>query len=276
MNPYDVLGVNKGSSQEEVKKAYRKLAQKFHPDKHKDGPEKEEAEKKFKEIQAAYEQITNPKASNQNNGNGFWSSWSSNGHPTDMEEILRAFQQAHQQRRSVPMVNVRLTLTEAYHGKKIMLNIEGNSISYQIRPGFPPGVAFADEIPVGEGTKQINVRIDIVNDGRFAFRQVGSYDGVNFSGDLETQVDVDALDILNGGWITVNDFLGESLQVRVPSGFAPGQLLKVAGKGYYNWQGQGHTDRGHMFLHVRPIFKPKNQLDKAKVKQLYEEVCNGS
>ena len=49
---YEVLGVNKDASESEIKKAYRKLAVKHHPDKN---PEDSEAEEKFKEIGEAYE-----------------------------------------------------------------------------------------------------------------------------------------------------------------------------------------------------------------------------
>lgn len=54
---YKILGVNKNASQDEIKKAYRKLARKYHPDVNKDD---EEAAKKFNEIQEAYEVLKNP------------------------------------------------------------------------------------------------------------------------------------------------------------------------------------------------------------------------
>jgi molecular chaperone DnaJ len=54
-NLYDVLGVNKGSNDADIKKAYRKLAQQYHPDVNKDNPE---AETKFKEINLAYEVLS--------------------------------------------------------------------------------------------------------------------------------------------------------------------------------------------------------------------------
>lgn len=56
-NPYDVLGVKKESSQQEIKKAYRTLAQQTHPDKNPNNPE---AEEKFKEVSAAYEILSDP------------------------------------------------------------------------------------------------------------------------------------------------------------------------------------------------------------------------
>jgi molecular chaperone DnaJ len=58
---YQILGVDKNASQDEVKKAYRKLAHKYHPDKN---PDNKESETKFKEINNAYEVISDPKKRN--------------------------------------------------------------------------------------------------------------------------------------------------------------------------------------------------------------------
>ena len=55
---YQVLGVNRDASDSEIKKAYRKLAIQFHPDKN---PGNKEAEEKFKEISAAYDVIGDEK-----------------------------------------------------------------------------------------------------------------------------------------------------------------------------------------------------------------------
>lgn len=58
-DPYEVLGISKGASQEEIKKAYRKLAKKYHPDNYANNPLSDLAEEKFKEINEAYEQLMN-------------------------------------------------------------------------------------------------------------------------------------------------------------------------------------------------------------------------
>ena len=56
-DPYSVLGVSRDASDDEIKKAYRKLSRKYHPDANINNPNKAQAEEKFKEVQQAYEQI---------------------------------------------------------------------------------------------------------------------------------------------------------------------------------------------------------------------------
>lgn len=58
-DPYQVLGVSRDASDSEIKKAYRTLSRKYHPDANINNPHKEEAEEKFKELQQAYQQIIN-------------------------------------------------------------------------------------------------------------------------------------------------------------------------------------------------------------------------
>lgn len=56
-DPYEVLGVSRNASQEEIKKAYRELSRKYHPDSYTNNPLADLAEEKFKEVQEAYQQI---------------------------------------------------------------------------------------------------------------------------------------------------------------------------------------------------------------------------
>ncbi len=56
-DPYKVLGVLPNASDEEIKKAYRKLSRMYHPDANINNPDKDKAEEKFKEVQQAYDQI---------------------------------------------------------------------------------------------------------------------------------------------------------------------------------------------------------------------------
>lgn len=56
-NPYDVLGVSPGATEEEIKKAYRELARKYHPDNYADSPLADLAQEKMKEINEAYDTV---------------------------------------------------------------------------------------------------------------------------------------------------------------------------------------------------------------------------
>ena len=66
---YEILGVNKDATPEQIRKAYKKLALKWHPDKNPDN--KKEAEEKFKEINEAYTVLSDPKSKQQYDFGGF-------------------------------------------------------------------------------------------------------------------------------------------------------------------------------------------------------------
>ena len=60
-DPYEVLGLARGASDEEIKKAYRALSRKYHPDANVNNPNAAQAEERFKQVQAAYDQIMKEK-----------------------------------------------------------------------------------------------------------------------------------------------------------------------------------------------------------------------
>lgn len=77
-SPYDILGVLPSASEDEIKKAYRKLSRKYHPDANVNNPNKEQAEEKFKEVQQAYDTIMNGTANGfGNSGYGNYSGFGS-------------------------------------------------------------------------------------------------------------------------------------------------------------------------------------------------------
>ena len=71
-DPYKILGVSPDASDEEIKRAYRRLAKQYHPDRN---PGDEEAAQKMQQINAAYEQIKNPDKTGQNGGYGAYESY---------------------------------------------------------------------------------------------------------------------------------------------------------------------------------------------------------
>ena len=74
-DPYQVLGVSRDASSEEIKKAYRALSRRYHPDANQNNPNKDAAEEKFKQIQQAYQQIMKEKEGGPSGGYGPGSSY---------------------------------------------------------------------------------------------------------------------------------------------------------------------------------------------------------
>ncbi len=105
-DPYEVLGVSHGASEEDVKKAYRKLAMKHHPDKGGD-PEQ------FKKIQNAYDRITKGEGDGGGGGGG------PNFDPFSM--FSQFFQQHHQPQKQLH--DIRINLQTAYTGHEIKLKV---------------------------------------------------------------------------------------------------------------------------------------------------------
>lgn len=73
-DPYKVLGVSRNASNDEVKRAYRELSKKYHPDSHMNNPLSDLAEERFKEVQLAYDQIMNGSATTGSAGNSYYGS----------------------------------------------------------------------------------------------------------------------------------------------------------------------------------------------------------
>ena len=79
IDPYSVLGVDRNATDEEVKKAYRNLSRKYHPDANINNPNKDAAEQKFKEVQQAYEQIMKERTEGTSDGYGSGGGYGGNG-----------------------------------------------------------------------------------------------------------------------------------------------------------------------------------------------------
>ena len=81
-NPYEVLGVSQNASNDEIKRVYRDLSRKYHPDSYVDNPLAGLAEEKFKEVQEAYDQIMHERDGGYQSGYGSiaGSSYSSGGY----------------------------------------------------------------------------------------------------------------------------------------------------------------------------------------------------
>jgi molecular chaperone DnaJ len=131
---YKILGVSKDASEKDIKKAFKKLSIKYHPDKQsgKSEAEKKEAEEKFKEINEAYQALTNPDANNDNDFGGFGGF---NGFPFGRGyapdgwfDPFNQFNGRAQQRQAEPGnsigMKVPITLEELFNGCKKKVKFE--------------------------------------------------------------------------------------------------------------------------------------------------------
>ena len=112
MNPYEVLGVSRNASIDEIKRAYKELSRKYHPDSYVGNPLSSLAEEKFKQVQEAYDAIMKEKNGDFNYTDNYNNSGYSNGESGEMAEVYnllgrRAYSQALSLLDSMPNRNAK-------------------------------------------------------------------------------------------------------------------------------------------------------------------------
>lgn len=247
---YNILGVTRSSSQDEIKKAYRKLAMQHHPDRGGD-------EKKFKEIEEAYRTLSDVQARAQYD-NPQPEFRFNTGNMEDMADIFGAMfrqsnpfggqQRRQQQRRNNSItIQVRMTLREVLEGKDVLGSIRlpsGKDQTLQIK--IPKGVRSGDQIKyqgLGDDSIPNIARGDLIAqiielpDTRF------TREGEN----LYTEHAISAFDAILGTTIVVDTVSDSKLEISVPVGIQSGQSIICRGFGLP--QGQGET-RGHMYVKI--------------------------
>jgi molecular chaperone DnaJ len=135
---YEVLGVSKSASQDEIKKAYRELARKWHPDRNSGDSQ---AEERFKEIQQAYDALSDPEKRKQYDAGGRFAGFGAGGFPgggggfpgggfaSDLGDIFSTFfrgrgQQGPREQRGRDLeTEVRLSFDQAMHGTQIAVSV---------------------------------------------------------------------------------------------------------------------------------------------------------
>ena len=112
MNPYEVLGVSRNASIDEIKRAYKELSRKYHPDSYVGNPLSSLAEEKFKQVQEAYDAIMKEKNGDFNYTDNYNNSGYYNGENGEMAEVYnllgrRAYSQALSLLDSMPNRNAK-------------------------------------------------------------------------------------------------------------------------------------------------------------------------
>ncbi|CAI8268255.1 MAG: Curved DNA-binding protein [Chloroflexota bacterium] len=237
-NYYETLGVQKNASQKEITAAFRKLARKYHPDVN---PDNSEAEEKFKEINEAHSVLSDPEKRNQydtfgnsrNNfqtgdffgGNPFGNVNFSGGNFQNSDFFSSMFGGHTQQPQHSPVshekeLDVKVTLEEAFHGAKRVVNIDGKRLQISI----PPGVDQGSRVHIKLNTNTIkDLYLNISMEESLRYSRKGN--------DLYIEIDIPLLDAVLGGEIEITDLQGITHTLEIPQQTANNTNFRLAGKG---------------------------------------------
>ena len=298
---YKVLGVPKNASQEEIKKAYRKLARKMHPDLN---PDDKDAHRKFQEINEAHEVLSDPekrakydkygenwkhaeefeKARQQYQQQGAWSDFFGGGEggartfytegdftDDDFSDFFhsmfgRGFKQRKTSRKFKGpdyQAELRLTLREAMQTHQRTLNVNGKNIRITI----PAGVANGQKIKLaGYGGPGVNGGPN--GDLYITFIVEDDPKFKRLGDDLYTEAEVDLYTAVLGGEITIDTLDGGQVKVKIKPGTQPGTKLRLKGKGFPVYKKKGKF--GNLYVTVK-VRIPENLSPREK--ELFTELA---
>lgn len=244
-DPYEVLGVPKNATEDEIKKAYRKLARDFHPDRN---PGDKQAETKFKEIQDAFEVLHDKEKRAKYDQFGFVDpSAGFGGGPRgggtgsiNMEDLAGMFggnagggfdfgsmfgKKAKGRRKPFNQpqdshFDVEVPLEKVVLGGKISLSLNGSNIDVNIPPGLKEGGKIR---LTGQGQDGGNLYLTIKSAAHAFFNREGD--------NLVVDVPISISEAILGTKIDVPVIDGSKLTVKVPPGASSGARLRIKGKG---------------------------------------------
>lgn len=253
---YTTLGVDKSASQDDIKKAFRKLAAKHHPDRGGDTA-------KFQEIQAAYAILSDPDKRAEYDNPAPEGFQQFGGFPPGFEDMFRnmggPFGDIFGHRRPQPVRNstlnlqAQVTLEEAYNGKELIANIQLPSGKDQmLEVKIPAGVrdgtvlrlaGMGDDRIQGAPRGDIHLSIHIIP--HRIFQRSGD--------DLIRTLKVSCLEAILGCSKQFESIDGKTLEINIPPGIQPGQTMSVQGHGMPNMSDS--RMKGRLLLDIS-IFVP--------------------
>jgi curved DNA-binding protein len=232
MNYYDVLGVSRSATADEIKRAYRRLASQHHPDK---GGDTE----KFQQIEEAYRTLGDAdKRAQYDNPNPFFGQnpaggWQQAGAHFNMDDIFSMFGQGMNRgnRRNHVRMTVWITLSEAVQGVSKTINVGTTMGSSTVQIGIPRGIEDGDNVQYGGVAPG---GLDLVVNFRIHPDQNWRRDRLN----LHTEKRVLIWDLILGTDLELSTITGAKIVMRVPANTQPGTTMRVRGHGVTNQQGQ--------------------------------------
>jgi curved DNA-binding protein len=292
---YKVLNLDKNASADEIKKAYRKLARKYHPDLN---PDDKEANKHFQEINEAHEALSDPEkrkkydeygenwkqadqyaearkaqGNNYGGGNPFGGGGRSSGSGdfgggnfSDFFESMfggsgRSSRNSAKYKGQDLQADLQIDLIETYTTHKRTITVNGKNLRITI----PAGIANGQVIKLkGQGNPGANggpsgdlfITFNILEDPLFK----------RLNDDLYLTKDLDLYTAVLGGEVTI-DTLSGKVKLKVPAGTQNGTKVRLKGKGFPVYKKEGEF--GNLFV----TYNVKIPTDlSAKQKELFEEL----
>ena len=288
---YKILGVDKKASQEEIKKAYRKLAVKYHPDKN---PDNKEAEAKFKEANEANEVLGDPAKRkkydelgmnwNQQQGGpqggspfggGQYQYSGDFGGDSDFSDFFEQFfgggggarggakrgGRSSQYKGRDLETTFEISLEEAYQGSSRIIQLENEKLRISTKPGAYDGQQLRikgkggpGSAPAHAGDLFVHVRVR----PHHRFTREGD--------DLKTTHEIDLYTAVLGGEILAETLTGQ-VKVKITAGTQYNKTMRIKGKGMPVYGSEGVFGDMYIQLHVQI---PQKLTDKQK--ELFEEL----
>lgn len=266
MTLYDVLGVSQHADKDAIKKAYRDLAKKYHPDAN---PGDSAAEEKFKEISTAYSTLSddgerikydaslvNPFMGQQGfNFNG------------DFSDLFNQFFSGDPRRARGQNVNVNIVLTfeDAFKGCVKTINTGSGNMDVMIPAGIKSGMKLKmagkgriNPYNPDAGPGDLILNFEVLYDSRFALR----------GDDLYVQKNIPWWDMVTGTKIEVETIQG-IIKVTVPQNSFNGKTLRIKDQG---WPIYNTNQRGALMIQLNSAYPSLNEEQLEAVKELKDKI----
>jgi curved DNA-binding protein len=277
---YETLGVNEHASADEIKKAYRKLARKYHPDVNKE----ESAVEKFKEINAAYEVLSDKKKKDEYDmygdqifgGQNFHDFAKNQGTNVDLDDLLKSifgggsgagFGGGFGGSSSSADLDQRINITISFYisvkgGKH---NVSLNNESFDIK--IPAGIKNGETLRVrGKGSVgsmgkrgDLLIKVEVSESPVFERKE----------NDLYMNIDVNLKTALFGGKVKVESLINDDITLKVPKNTKNGQKFRVRGAGVVD---RKTSLKGNLYLTANITLPNVDDLDDDFKKTLEEKL----
>ena len=227
MDPYNILGVDKSSTQDDIKQAYRKLAKEHHPDKNGGSDER------FKQIAEAYEKIGDESSRKKYDSTSNFQNFSGFEGRFNMSYIFdQMFGNAFNSQQTTKGTDLRLDLhlsfDEAYHGTSKQFAVNGQEIKVDFKPGLKTGMKL--RVPGKGQPHQYNSTMpngDLIIHIHVMYRT----EWILQNDDIWIELDLPWYDIMLGTKMSVNTPEG-MIYINIPKNSYPGKTLRIKDRGY--------------------------------------------